>query len=94
MIAAFVPILEDLNNYCLFSTTLDMLELTAIMKRPEESATGSGLLAPFDNTVWFCVLTAVIVVGPTIYLFSLIRFVEKYKISILLALYYFIRSNN
>nr|XP_050848408.1 glutamate receptor ionotropic, delta-2 isoform X1 [Vespula vulgaris] len=73
MIAAFVPILEDLNNYCLFSTTLDMLELTAIMKRPEESATGSGLLAPFDNTVWFCVLTAVIVVGPTIYLFSLIR---------------------
>ncbi|XP_035731946.1 uncharacterized protein LOC118445936 isoform X2 [Vespa mandarinia] len=73
MIAAFIPILEDLNKYCLFSTTLDELELTAVMKRPEESATGSGLLAPFDNTVWFCVLTAVVIVGPTIYLFSLIR---------------------
>ncbi|XP_043490724.1 glutamate receptor ionotropic, delta-2 isoform X2 [Polistes fuscatus] len=73
MIAAFVPVLEDLRKYCLFSTTLDVFELTAMMKRPEESATGSGLLAPFDNTVWFCVLTAVLVVGPTIYLFSLIR---------------------
>ncbi|KAI4497556.1 hypothetical protein M0802_007326 [Mischocyttarus mexicanus] len=73
MIVSFVPVLEDLRKYCLFSTTLDVLELTAMMKRPEESATGSGLLAPFDNTVWFCVLTAVLVVGPTIYIFSLIR---------------------
>ncbi|KAK2587964.1 hypothetical protein KPH14_004047 [Odynerus spinipes] len=73
MIAAFVPVLEELRNNYLFSTTLDELELTAIMIRPHESATGSGLLAPFDNTVWLLVLTAVLVVGPTIYLFALLR---------------------
>lgn len=77
MAVAFLPILPQLRKYCTFSTTLEQSELTVLMKRPQESATGSGLLAPFDNTVWLLVLTAVIIVGPIIYVFATLRFVEK-----------------
>lgn len=35
-----------------FSTPLDEGEWRMIMKRPQESASGAGLLAPFDAVVW------------------------------------------
>ncbi|XP_011706689.1 PREDICTED: glutamate receptor ionotropic, delta-2 [Wasmannia auropunctata] len=73
MAVAFLPILPELRKYCTFSTTLEQGELTALMKRPQESATGSGLLAPFDQTVWLLVLASVVSVGPVIYVFATFR---------------------
>ncbi|KAL0116723.1 hypothetical protein PUN28_009971 [Cardiocondyla obscurior] len=73
MAVAFLPILPELRKYCTFSTTLEQSELTALMKRPQESATGSGLLAPFDQTVWLLVLASVVTVGPVIYVFATFR---------------------
>lgn len=75
MAVAFLPALPELRKYCTFSIALDRSELTALMKRPHESATGTGLLAPFDQTVWLLVLTSVVVVGPIIYVFAALRFV-------------------
>lgn len=77
MAVAFLPLLPELRKYCTFSTALDQSEVTVLMKRPQESATGSGLLAPFDHTVWLLVLTAVLFVGPIIYVFATLRFVES-----------------
>ncbi|CAL1683662.1 unnamed protein product [Lasius platythorax] len=73
MAVAFLPLLPELRKYCTFSTALDQSEVTVLMKRPQESATGSGLLAPFDHTVWLLVLTAVLFVGPIIYVFATLR---------------------
>lgn len=73
MAVAFLPVLPEMRRFCSFSTALDETRLTALMQRPQESATGSGLLAPFDRTVWILVLTALICVGPVIYLFALVR---------------------
>jgi len=77
MAVAFLPILPEMRKYCTFSTTLEQSKLTVLMKRPQESATGSGLLAPFHQTVWLLVLTAMVSVGPIIYIFATFRFVEK-----------------
>lgn len=44
-----------------------------VMTRPAESATGSGLLAPFDIHVWILILISLIIVGPIIYVLLLIR---------------------
>lgn len=77
MAVAFLPLLPELRKYCTFSTALDQSEITVLMKRPQESATGSGLLAPFDHTVWLLVLTSVLFVGPVIYVFATLRFVER-----------------
>lgn len=38
------------------------------MKRPPESATSSGLLAPFTLYVWLLILLSLTAVGPIIYL--------------------------
>ncbi|XP_070160806.1 glutamate receptor ionotropic, delta-2 isoform X1 [Polyergus mexicanus] len=73
MAVAFLPILPELRKYCTFSIPLDQSEMTVLMKRPQESATGSGLLAPFDTTVWLLVLIAVLFVGPVIYIFAKLR---------------------
>ncbi|XP_076680857.1 ionotropic receptor 76b isoform X2 [Andrena cerasifolii] len=70
---AFLPVLPEMRRYCTFSASLDETRLTAVMKRPQESATGSGLLAPFERTVWLLVLASLIFVGPVIYLFATIR---------------------
>lgn len=79
MAVAFLPILPEMQRYCTFSIVLDQSELTVLMKRPQESATGSGLLTPFNQTVWLLVLTAVLVVGPIIYIFATFRFVENFE---------------
>ncbi|KAK9300374.1 hypothetical protein QLX08_006915 [Tetragonisca angustula] len=70
---AFLPVLPEMGQYCTFSTPLDEMKLTAVMKRPQDSATGSGLLAPFERIVWLLVLASLIFVGPIIYLFANIR---------------------
>ncbi|KAG5321329.1 GRIK2 protein, partial [Acromyrmex heyeri] len=73
MAVAYLPILPEMRKYCTFSTILEQGELTILMKRPQESATGSGLLAPFNKTVWLFVLAAVVSVGPIIYTFATFR---------------------
>ncbi|XP_018311410.1 glutamate receptor ionotropic, delta-2 [Mycetomoellerius zeteki] len=73
MAVAYLPILPEMQKYCTFSTILEQGELSVLMKRPKESATGSGLLAPFDNTVWLFVLAAVVSIGPVIYIFATFR---------------------
>ncbi|GAB0095279.1 Ionotropic glutamate receptor [Sergentomyia squamirostris] len=72
--AAFLPILTDAQEHAYYSkTTLDEGEWIMIMTRPAESATGSGLWAPFDLNVWILILLSLICVGPIIYLLIIIR---------------------
>ncbi|XP_029037406.2 glutamate receptor ionotropic, delta-1 isoform X2 [Osmia bicornis bicornis] len=70
---AFLPVLPEMRRYCSFGASLDETRLTAVMKRPQVSATGSGLLAPFETTVWLLVLASLISIGPIIYIFAKIR---------------------
>lgn len=44
-----------------------------IMNRPSESATGAGLLAPFDEPVWYLILVSLLLTGPLIYALLWIR---------------------
>jgi 4-amino-4-deoxy-L-arabinose transferase-like glycosyltransferase len=44
------------------------------MNRPAQSASGAGLLAPFEETVWYLILVSLICVGPLIYLLLWIRY--------------------
>lgn len=55
------------NRHIEFSTPLDEGEWRMIMLRPQESASGAGLLAPFDKIVWYLILVALIVTGPIIF---------------------------
>lgn len=72
--AAFVPLLADPRNFTFYSTTaLDEGEWIMVMTRPKESATGSGLLAPFDKWVWVLIFVSLLCVGPIIYVLILLR---------------------
>lgn len=51
LIAAFIPILPGLENEIQWGVELSHFEYIVMMKRPKESATGSGLLAPFEIEV-------------------------------------------
>lgn len=73
--AAFLPILSDARKHIAYSTTtLDEGEWIMIMLRPAESASGSGLLAPFDRDVWLLILFSLLAVGPIIYLLIIFRY--------------------
>lgn len=50
--AAFLPILYDYQELVSFSIGLDEGLWMMMLKRPKESAAGSGLLAPFEYQVW------------------------------------------
>lgn len=52
MIAAFIPVLPGLEHEIQWSVELSHFEYVVMMKRPKESATGSGLLAPFADEVF------------------------------------------
>ncbi|XP_033607033.1 ionotropic receptor 93a isoform X2 [Cryptotermes secundus] len=73
MAAAFLPVFHEMDNLVNWSTSLDESNWVVMMKRPSESATGSGLLAPFDSTVWILILISLIAIGPTIYIIIIIR---------------------
>lgn len=74
MVAAFLPIISDARRYIDYSTTtLDEGEWMMIMKRPAESATGSGLLAPFNRNVWILIFVSLFAVGPIIYGLIIVR---------------------
>lgn len=72
---SFLPVMTDAQKHIFYSaTTLDEGEWVMIMTRPEESASGSGLLAPFDVKVWVLILVSLLFVGPIIYLIILMRY--------------------
>lgn len=67
MAAVFMPVMADARAFITYSTTtLDEGNWIMLMNRPGESATGSGLLAPFDRNVWLMILLSLLTVGPFI----------------------------
>ncbi|XP_050672768.1 glutamate receptor ionotropic, delta-1 [Leptidea sinapis] len=73
MAAAFIPILTTYEAMAKFSTVLNEGVWMMMLKRPKESAAGSGLLAPFDEYVWYLILAAVLAYGPCVTLLTYIR---------------------
>ncbi|KAG5684140.1 hypothetical protein PVAND_013381 [Polypedilum vanderplanki] len=67
MAVAFIPHMADLLRHITFSTPLDEGEWRMIMLRPQESASGAGLLAPFTAGVWYFILVSLIVTGPIVW---------------------------
>lgn len=53
MAAAFIPVLPGLDKFVKWGIELTQFQYVVLMKRPKESATGSGLLAPFETEVNF-----------------------------------------
>ncbi|KAJ8727157.1 hypothetical protein PYW08_015554 [Mythimna loreyi] len=73
MAAAFLPTLIAYRERVSFSIDLDEGIWVMMLKRPKESAAGSGLLAPFNELVWYLVLAAVLTFGPCITFFTRVR---------------------
>ncbi|XP_065213318.1 glutamate receptor ionotropic, delta-1 [Planococcus citri] len=73
MIAAFIPVLPGLEHEIQWSVELSHFEYVVMMRRPKESATGSGLLAPFEYEVWLLILASLIIVGPIIHCIMKLR---------------------
>ncbi|XP_044731290.1 glutamate receptor 4 [Chrysoperla carnea] len=72
--AAFLPILPWIRGDVIdYSSQLDVGEWMVLLKRPSESATGSGLLAPFDYKVWILIFISLVMVGPVIYCIIVMR---------------------
>ncbi|XP_054732870.1 glutamate receptor ionotropic, delta-1 [Anastrepha obliqua] len=72
--AAFIPTLSEQHSFVFYSsTTLDEGEWIMVMQRPRESATGSGLMAPFDFWVWILIFISLLAVGPVIYMLIILR---------------------
>ncbi|XP_058828644.1 glutamate receptor ionotropic, kainate 4 [Topomyia yanbarensis] len=71
---AFLPILADARQHILYSAGLDEGEWMMIMVRPMESASGAGLLAPFQRDVWILILVSLLAVGPIIYALLVLRY--------------------
>lgn len=68
MAVAFVPRMSNIIQRIEFSTPLEEGEWKMIMKRPQESATGAGLLAPFSDMTWIFILFTLIVCGPLVWM--------------------------
>ncbi|XP_029347313.1 ionotropic receptor 93a [Acyrthosiphon pisum] len=73
MAAAFIPVLPGLDDIVKWGIDLTQFQYVVLMKRPKESATGSGLLAPFEMEVWLLILMSLIAVGPIIYGIMMLR---------------------
>ncbi|CAH2979908.1 unnamed protein product [Chilo suppressalis] len=71
--AAFLPKIGMYVDKVKFSYDLDEGVWMMMLKRPKESAAGSGLLAPFNNAVWYLILVAVLSYGPCITLLTKLR---------------------
>ncbi|KAI5733654.1 hypothetical protein M8J76_014282 [Diaphorina citri] len=52
---------------------LGQSQYVVMMKRPHESATGSGLLAPFEIEVWFLILISLVLIGPIMHAIMRVR---------------------
>ncbi|XP_050297633.1 glutamate receptor ionotropic, kainate 1 [Anthonomus grandis grandis] len=68
---AFLP--QQYDDLVSYSRSLDTAQWVVLMKRPKESASGSGLLAPFTGTVWTLIIISLLAVGPILWLVVLLR---------------------
>ncbi|XP_014253533.1 glutamate receptor ionotropic, kainate 2 [Cimex lectularius] len=73
MVAAFLPVLPQSHQYITWGVELYQASYYVLMKRPADSNTGSGLLAPFDSAVWVLILISLLAVGPIMYLVMWLR---------------------
>ncbi|CAH2092215.1 unnamed protein product [Euphydryas editha] len=73
MAVAFIPTFLKYKKMVTFSFELDEGVWFMMLKRPKESAAGSGLLAPFATYVWYLILAAVICYGPCITFLTWLR---------------------
>lgn len=73
-------------EYVQFATTLDLGEWVAIIKRPNATVDGSGLLAPFTLNVWLLILLSLLIVAPIMYFIISVQFKiqnsDKSKVSL------------
>ncbi|CAG9761963.1 unnamed protein product [Ceutorhynchus assimilis] len=69
--AAFLPI--QYSDIVTYSRSLDTAQWVVLMSRPQESASGSRLLAPFTATVWTLIIISLLVVGPVLWLLIFLR---------------------
>ncbi|KAF6216861.1 hypothetical protein GE061_001211 [Apolygus lucorum] len=67
MVAAFIPVLPDSHEFVSFGKDLSQATYYVMLKRPADSNSGSGLLAPFDTVVWLLILVSLAIVGPVFY---------------------------
>ncbi|XP_047518136.1 glutamate receptor ionotropic, delta-1-like [Pieris napi] len=65
--------MKNTDQFVTFSTVIDECNWMMMLKRPKESAVGTGLLAPFDQNVWILTLAAVIIYGPCLTLLTKLR---------------------
>ncbi|CAH1160158.1 unnamed protein product [Phaedon cochleariae] len=70
---AFLPIVNSFRHDVTYSRSFDVAEWSVLMNRPRDSATGSGLLAPFTTEVWIIIIFSVLVIGPIMHLIILAR---------------------
>ncbi|KAL3267593.1 hypothetical protein HHI36_011711 [Cryptolaemus montrouzieri] len=70
---AFMPVISQFRGLVHYSPSLDVGEWIVLMKRPSESATGTGLLAPFTFPVWILIFVSLFVVGPVIFVIVYVR---------------------
>ncbi|XP_052122781.1 glutamate receptor ionotropic, delta-1 [Frankliniella occidentalis] len=73
MAAALLPVTPTTLKLAQPSISLGETEFVILMERPRASASGSGLLAPFTETVWYLILVSLILVGPVIFVIIKIR---------------------
>ncbi|XP_044019401.1 probable glutamate receptor [Aphidius gifuensis] len=64
MAVAFLPINPHMYPYVSYSPMLTQIELKAMMKRPDNSALGTSLLAPFTKEVWILIVIVFIISVP------------------------------
>ncbi|KAL1509194.1 hypothetical protein ABEB36_003967 [Hypothenemus hampei] len=69
--AAFLP--QQYSDEIEYSRNLDTAQWVVLMKRPGESATGAGLLAPFTQQVWGLIIASLLGVGPILWVIILLR---------------------
>ncbi|VEN46806.1 unnamed protein product [Callosobruchus maculatus] len=67
-IAGFLPMITTKDDNVTYSRSLDTADWSILLRRPRESAQGSGLLAPFDGAVWALIVVSVLAVGPIVHI--------------------------
>lgn len=73
--ATFFPMTAMYWEYAEFAVTIDVGKWVILMKRPKQSANGSGLLEPFTLRVWLAILVSLVIFGP---LMHILMTVQKY----------------
>lgn len=74
MAVAFLPVMTKVKDFINYSVSLDENEMTFLLRRPAESSTGAGLFAPYTPEVWYSILAAIFIIGPTAWVTIQLRY--------------------